>query len=151
MRRRPPDDFRENLQREVQRVFHDLVYHRMPSAHFTEAPWLPQTDLVVTRHAARVILELAGVPRDSVRVRLQGNRLEVSGRRQPPQEPAGAHYHRAEIYFGEFRREIELPWEADPEQVRATHKDGLLEIHLKPAPAPPRHEVPVEDHGETQA
>lgn len=145
--RRRPDEFSQVLQREVERVFHDLVYHRMPSAHFTEAPWSPPADLVVTRDSARVILELAGVPRESVRVRLDGSRLEVCGRRQPPQEPAGAHYHRAEIYFGEFRREIELPWKADPDQVQATHRDGLLEIHLRPAPAGLRREVPIEEHG----
>ena len=51
------------------------------------------------------------VPRESVRVRLRGNTLEVSGRRVPPIEPSGHHYHRAEIYFGSFRRVVELPWQ----------------------------------------
>ncbi|MEK7329538.1 MAG: Hsp20/alpha crystallin family protein [Candidatus Eisenbacteria bacterium] len=140
-----PSNPLENLQREVERLFHDLVYHRHPSAHFAEQPWLPPADLVVSETSARVILELAGVPRGNVRVRLRGRLLEVSGRRTPPQEPAGAHYHRAEIYFGEFSRVIELPWEADEDSVTATYRDGMLEIHLLPSPAPRPTDVPVRE------
>lgn len=135
----------ESLQREVERLFHDLVYRRHPATHFAPSPWSPPADLVVTEQEARVILELAGVPRESVRVRLSGRTLEVSGRRSPPQEPQGAHYHRAEIYFGDFLRVMELPWEADEGQVEAVFRDGMLVVNLKPAPAPRETEVPVRE------
>jgi HSP20 family protein len=142
---RTPSEPLENLQREVERLFHDLVYRRHPSAHFAEQPWQPPADLVVSESSARVILELAGVPRGNVRVRMRGRVIEVSGRRMPPQEPAGAHYHRAEIYFGEFTRVIELPWEADEASVTATYRDGMLEIHLQPSPAPRPTDVPIRE------
>jgi HSP20 family protein len=124
------DDPFESMQREVQRLFHDLVYHRHPATHFGEPSWKPSADLVVTESTARVIIELAGVPRENVRVRLHGNLLEISGRRDPPPRPHGARYHRAEIYFGDFRRLIELPWTADENRVTAKYRDGMLEIHL---------------------
>lgn len=142
---RTPSDPLENIQREVERLFHDLVYRRHPSAHFAEQPWVPPADLVVTDRSARVIVELAGVPRENVRVRLRGNLLEVSGRRVAPQETPGAHYHRAEIYFGEFSRVVELPWEADEASVSAAYRDGMLEIHLKAVPAPTATDVPVRE------
>jgi len=137
------DDPFENLQRELQRLFHDLVYHRHPATHFAEPTWKPATDLVVTHDSARVILELSGVPRDRVRVRLHGNLLEISGRRDPPQGSRDAHYHRAEIYFGDFRRLIELPWIADDTKVDAKYRDGMLEIQLVPAPQARRAEIEV--------
>ena len=143
---RTPSDPLENIQREVERLFHDLVYHRHPSAHFAEQPWVPPADLVVSEQTARVIVELAGVPRENVRVRLRGHLLEVSGRRMPPQEPAGAHYHRAEIYFGEFSRVVELPWEAEEASVSATYRDGMLEIRLRAVPAPRPTDVPVREN-----
>jgi len=120
----------DQFQREAERLFHDLVYQRHPASHFAEQPWLPSADLVVTEDSARVIFELAGVPRESIHVRVSGRVLEVSGRRTPPQEPAGAHYHRAEIYFGEYRRVVELPWEADENSVTAKYTDGFLEVRL---------------------
>jgi len=140
-----PSDHLENIQRQFERMFHDIVYNRHPSAHFAEQPWVPPADLVVSEGAARVIIELAGVPRESVRVRLRGARLEVSGRRPQPQEPAGAHYHRAEIYFGEFSRVIELPWVANEASVVATYRDGMLEIRLQAVPAPRPTDVPVRE------
>ncbi len=140
-----PDDALEGLQREVERLFHDLVYHRHPASHFGEPSWSPPADLVVSPTAARVLLELAGVPRERVSVRLRGRTLEISGRREPPQEASGAHYHRAEIYFGDFRRAIELPWDADETSIQARYRDGLLEIELKRLPAPRPTEVTVEE------
>lgn len=135
----------EIAQREVERLWRDLVYHRHPGSHFAEQPWVPPADVVVSENEVRVILELAGVPRERVRVRLVGRTLEVSGRRVPPHEPAGAHYHRAEIYFGEFQRVIELPWEADEKAIEAEYRDGLLEIRIHAAaPALPK-DVPIQE------
>src|SRR5262245_18198312 len=144
MSRRPSDPL-ANLQREIERLFHNLAYRRLPVAHFAEQPWLPPADLVISGDSARVILELAGVPRENVRVRLRGRLLEVTGRRVPPQEPAGAHYHRAEIYFGEFSRVIELPWDADADSVRATYLDGMLEIQVRPGAPPKPTDVPIQE------
>jgi HSP20 family protein len=134
----------EDTQRNVERLFHDLVYRRHPATHFADASWAPAADVVVSPRGARILLELAGVPKADVRVTLQGRVLEVTGRRQAPREPAEAHYHRAEIYFGEFRRKVELPWAADPEHVEARYHDGMLEIEVVPLQTTVREGVPIE-------
>ena len=90
-----PEDTRQTLQRNVERLLRDLVYQRHHSTHFAEPEWSPAVDLVVGERSVRVIVELAGVPREHVRVRLQGRVLEISGHREPPHEPGGAHYHLA--------------------------------------------------------
>ena len=143
MTHEPPDPL-ESLQREVERLFHDLVYRRHPASHFAEPRWSPAADLVVGKRSARVIFELAGVPHESVKVLLRGNLLEVSGRRTPPQEPSGTHYHRAEIYFGDFRRLVELPWEADDSKVEAVYREGMLEVRLRRAPQEEPKEIEIE-------
>jgi HSP20 family protein len=140
------EDPRLTLQRNVERLLVNLVYQRHPSSHFSEPEWAPAVDLVVAERSARVIVELAGVPRESVSVKLRGNELEISGRREPPHEPSGAHYHRAEILFGDFHRTVELPWDANPDRVEAIYRDGMLEIHLLPAPATTRRHISVEHH-----
>jgi HSP20 family protein len=125
------DDPFQIAQREIERLWRDLVYQRWPHSHFTNEPWAPPVDVMVAADTARVILELAGVPRESVRVRLRGSVLEIVGRRNPPHEMSGARYHRAEIYFGDFRRVVELPWEGDDRRVSAEYRDGMLEIRVK--------------------
>jgi HSP20 family protein len=140
----PPDPLR-SLQCEVERLFHDLVFRQHPASHFAEPRWAPAADLVVAEHSARVIFELAGVPREGVKLLLRGNVLEVSGRRSPPQEQAGTRYHRAEIYFGDFRRVVEIPWEADPSRIEAVYRDGMLEVRLHRVPEPERREISIEE------
>jgi HSP20 family protein len=142
-----PDDTLEGLQREVERLFHDLVYHRHPATHFGEPSWSPPADLVVSPTSARVLLELAGVPRERVRVTLRGRTLEITGRREPPSEARGSHYHRAEIYFGDFRRAIELPWDADEKSIEARFRDGMLEIELSRLPAASATDVAIKERG----
>ena len=142
------DDPFRHLQNEVERMFRQLVYNRNLGAHFGDPTWAPPTDVMVSRDAARVTVELAGVPRERIKVELQGNLLEIRGRRTPPPPPEeGTHYHRAEIWFGDFRRVIELPWVADQDKVDARYRDGMLEIHLVPAPSAQHTAVTIE-HGE---
>ena len=143
------EDPRESLQRSVERLLHNIVYQRHPATHFAEPRWSPALDLMVSEDSARVIVELAGVPRQDVRVRLQGRVLEITGRREAPREAGDAHYHLAEIQFGDFRRSVELPWEADADRVQAFYRDGMLEIHLVPSPAEQRTQLHVEHHGST--
>jgi HSP20 family protein len=101
----------------------------------------------VSPTSARVLLELAGVPREQVRVRLRERTLEITGRREPPKETQGSHYHRAEIYFGDFRRTIELPWDADEHSIQARYREGMLEIELQRLPVARSTEIPVEEKG----
>lgn len=145
MRSRPKDPL--SLQRDVERLLLDLVYQRHPACHFTEPAWGPPVDVVVSERTARVIVELAGVPREQVRVSLQGRLLEIFGRRHPPKDPEEFHYHRAEIRFGDFRRTVELPWEADAASVDARYRDGMLEIHLVRSVTDTSTQVTVERSG----
>jgi HSP20 family protein len=142
---RRTDDPNEVLQRQVEQLFHDLVYRRHPESHFTDAPWAPAADLDVSKDRARVLLELAGIARENVKVRLAGRVLEITGHRPRPTPSPDARYHRAEIFFGEFRRLIELPWDADADHVEARFRDGLLEVTLHRAPVASRTEIPIEE------
>ena len=139
-------DPRFTLDREFARLFHDIVYNRHPASHFTDRAWAPPLDVMVSEQAIRVLVELAGVPREQIRVNLHGRMLEISGRRELPRPPDVSHFHRAEIIFGEFRRTIELPWEPREDSIQATYKDGFLEIQLSAAPAPQRRTIPIEHH-----
>lgn len=146
-----PRDPLEHLQREVERLFRDLVYRRHPASHFAEPAWSPPADLVVSKHDARVLVELAGVRRENIQVRLHGRLLEVSGRREAPRAPGDTHYHRAEIYFGDFRRAVELPWDADGSSIEAQFKDGMLSVHLRRAPASVATQIEIEEPRGTRA
>ncbi len=143
---RQTDPF-EQFQREVERLFHDLVYRRHPATHFADPNWQPAVDVVASESGALVRVELAGISRHDFQVTLQGNLMRVFGRRRPPRDLPPGNYHRAEIFYGPFQRIIELPWPADHDRIEAHYREGILEIHLTPTHIATATEVPIEEEG----
>ena len=74
----------------------------------------------------------------------EGDAARPHARRVPPLDPGESHYHRAEIFFGEFRRSIELPWNADDQSIVARYRDGMLEIEVEPVRSSRTTQITVE-------
>lgn len=81
-----------------------------------------------------VFVDLAGVPRESVELLVQPDRLVIRGRRPAP-EPDGeaadqCHLLALEIDHGAFERTLELPQAVNPDDVATEYRDGLFRIAL---------------------
>ena len=50
---------------------------------------------------------------------------------------------RVELYFGPFRRRVMLPYEVDPETVKAEFEDGVLTRTLPKRPSCEAHEISI--------
>lgn len=74
--------------------------------------------------------DLPGVGADDVDVSLQNNRLTITGTRKSEEKKEGERFHFYERSFGSFSRSLVLPESADPEQIDADMKDGVLTIHI---------------------
>lgn len=77
-----------------------------------------------------IYLFVAGVDTESLDLSIQQNLLTVAGERRLPVEE-GAEYYRKERYDGAFRRVVTLPDDANPDQVEAGYRDGVLHISIK--------------------
>jgi HSP20 family protein len=56
--------------------------------------------------------------------------LTIEGKKSREEKVNEDNYCRSERAFGSFSRSIELPTEVNDEQVKATFKNGVLEIRL---------------------
>ena len=58
--------------------------------------------------------------------------LVIAGERKTPAESAGAResVYANERFLGSFRRVVNLPEDADPTQVEATLKEGVLHVRV---------------------
>ena len=92
--------------------------------------WLPAVDIRETDKEYLVIAELPGLRREDVKVRLEGDVLTVEGERRHEKETKGERTHRIERAYGSFQRRFSLPDDADPGDVRAEAKDGVLTVHV---------------------
>lgn len=98
----------------------------------------PKTNLYDTGDSFAVWIEVPGVSKDHLTVKLQGNYLEISGKREIA-VPEGFSVHRMERKETAFTRSFTLPAEVEFDKVEARLENGILTLNLpKAAAAKPR-------------
>jgi len=92
--------------------------------------WNPQLD--VTEEDDRFILEvdLPGVRREDVSIKVEGGTLVIAGTRKIVRRTVGARYSHCERVSGSFRRTIPLPREIDEGGIAAALEEGILRVEL---------------------
>lgn len=110
------------------------------SSTFSPSPWFsgirsvrqgtyPPLNVGSSADGVDVYLFAAGIDPKSLDLSMQQNLLTISGKREEsPQE--GATYYRRERFTGSFQRVLTLPEDVDPDQVKATYRDGVLHVHV---------------------
>ncbi|NNK57208.1 MAG: Hsp20/alpha crystallin family protein [Desulfofustis sp.] len=98
----------------------------------------PRTNLYDKGDLFELVAEVPGLSNEDLDVKIQGNYLEISGKREV-EIPNGYRAHRNERGSASFTRSLTLPSEVDSSRVSATLKDGLLVLTLpKSEAAKPR-------------
>jgi len=123
-------------------MLRDLMAEALPT--ITRGPgFSPDVDVFETDGAHLLHVDLPGVDKADVRVRLEGARLVVEGERRKV-EPEGAAARSLERGFGTFRREFLLPPDVDGEGVKASLDDGVLTVSVPRAGGGAR-DIPIGD------
>ena len=110
-----------------------------------ERGWTPAVDVFEREGDLVIRASVAGVKPDELDIRFEDGRLTIAGTRTTSTEDTeqGTVYRR-EIQYGAFARTIQLPERVDVSAIKATHKEGILEIVVpKPAELQP-HKIAVE-------
>jgi HSP20 family protein len=97
------------------------------------AQWSPQIEVFERGGNLVVHADLPAVKRDDIEVNVDNDVLTIRGERRQESREAEGGYRRTERSYGAFFRQIPLPDGVDPNQVRATYADGVLEV-VVPAP-----------------
>ncbi len=94
----------------------------------------PRTNLYDSGDKIQVIAEVPGMSKEDLKVRIQGNYLELSGTRNL-EAPKGYKIHRNERNVTTFTRSFTLPSEVNADKIEAILQDGLLTLALPKAEA----------------
>jgi HSP20 family protein len=92
------------------------------------AAWSPRANLAETATDLELTGELPGVKPEDGHVELHDGELWVTGEMKDETEEKGKTFHKVERRYGEFRRVLPLPAEADKEKVEARLTDGVLKV-----------------------
>jgi HSP20 family protein len=120
-----------DIQTEVNRLF-DNFFGR-PASGTGNRTWAPSVDMYATKDDLVVTLEVPGVAEKDVNVSITGDLLTVKGERRFENQVKEQDLLHVERTYGKFERLIQLPMAVQADRVKATYRDGVLEIKLPKA------------------
>ncbi len=92
---------------------------------------LPLQDVYETERTIEIVLDVPGVPAETVRVLIKAGVVLVVGEKDRPEPTHGpASFHLVERDFGRFARAVRVHAAIDASKTRARLKDGELRIVL---------------------
>ena len=95
--------------------------------------WAPVFDMHETKDEVVLNFELPGVSDKDVSLSITGDLLTLKGERTANREFTDENAYRAERVYGKFERSVELPMPVQADKVKATYRDGVLEVKLPKA------------------
>lgn len=121
--------------RDMERIMGDFFGRRpwWPERWFrTEGMELtaPVVDLYEEKDDIVVKAELPGIEKNNIEVNLADHTLTIKGEKKKEEETKEKNYYRSERSYGSFVRTLELPKDVHTDKVKATFKDGILEVRL---------------------
>jgi HSP20 family molecular chaperone IbpA len=127
------DPIRRITLRLLQSAPEDFTF-RLASFQFAPPTWQPPINAYRCEKGIRICVDLAGVDRKEIDLRVEPHRVVIRGQRdvsepKHPLDPA-VEMLAMEIDYGPFERIVELFDEVDVEKVHAEQMNGLLWIHL---------------------
>ena len=131
-------DFRS----EMDRLFED--FFRPTPASQDWAALTPPVDVVETPEAYVFRADLPGVDGKAVKVSVTGDTLTFRGERKREDKQTEGALQRFERAYGVFERSFTLGTPVRADQVKATYRDGVLEIRVPKAEEARQREVEVQ-------
>lgn len=128
----------DQLHAKMNRIFGNYDTPRPLATMWGVSDQGPRTNLCDAGEALELTMELPGIAKDAINIKLQGNYLEISGTRKSD-VPNGYEAHRLERGETSFTRSFTLPTEIDTARVEAQLTNGILTLKMpKQEAAKPR-------------
>lgn len=124
----------------------DRVWHGgLSTAPLDGQDWAPAIDMSDAPDAYHLRVEVPGLSAEDVEVSILSNVLVVKGCKKEPGDPGGKDRRRlrSECRYGSFCRRIELTSGVNEEGIRASCRNGVLELVLPKKAEPQGRTVPV--------
>jgi HSP20 family protein len=134
-----------DIQSEVNRLFDNFFGRPATAATPSGRAWVPAVDMHETANDLVLKVEMPGVRDKDVSVSITGDLLTIKGeRRWSEDEGRDQKPLHVERVYGQFERVIQLPLAVQGDKVKATYRDGVLEITLPKAESLKPREVTID-------
>ncbi len=90
----------------------------------------PFIDVIETEKEVIATADMPGLEKENIKINLTEDRLEISAETEHEEKKEEKGYVYRERSSGSFYRAISLPSPVDPDNSKATYKNGVLEIEM---------------------
>jgi len=97
----------------------------------TTVDWAPRVDISETDKEFLIKAEIPDVKKDDVKVTIDKGVLTIRGEKKQEKEEKGKKFHRVECQYGSFTRSFTLPDNVDETAIKASFKDGMLNVQIQ--------------------
>jgi HSP20 family protein len=97
----------------------------------TTGDWSPRVDISETDKEVVIKAEIPDVKKKDVKVTVDNGVLTIQGEKKHEKEEKGKKFHRVECRYGSFTRSFSLPENIDETKIKASFKDGMLNLQIQ--------------------
>ncbi len=126
----------DEMKRDMERLFDEVFdpAHRRPRRWWPKPSETmlvaPNIDMYDRKGEIVIKAELPGIEKENIDLSITKDTVVLKGEIKKEEETKEENYYLCERVSGKFTRTIDIPAEVDAEKVRATFKNGVLEIVL---------------------
>ena len=118
-----------SLRREMDRLWENFFGER-PLTRIWEREWIPSLEMSETKDNFVVKAEVPGINAKDIDISLTGDVLTIKGEKKQEKDETEEDYHLVERSYGSFSRSVRLPAEVESDRIKASYKNGILNITL---------------------
>ena len=132
----------DSMRRRMDEMFGSFP-SRLPSRLFDGEMWTPTIEVFQDKDDLVVRADLPGVESKDVKVTLVDDVLTIEGERKEEHKIDEENLWFRESRYGDFLRRIAVPTGTSPEVIKASFKDGVLEVRVPMPVAMKPKEIPI--------
>ena len=121
------------IQSRINELFEDTFGRPRAQQTAATGAWCPPVDILESKDSYLIRVELPGMKREDLKTEVNEGVLTLSGERHQEKPANGVEYHRAERVAGKFSRSFYLPQTVKHDGIKATYRDGILEVQVPKA------------------
>ena len=89
---------------------------------------IPAVNIIENKDEYRIDVAAPGLNKEDFKIHLENNVLNVSSEKEEKREEKDERIMRKEFSYASFNRSFTLPMTVNSEKIKATHKEGILQI-----------------------
>lgn len=134
------------IQSRINDLFDDTFGRSRYSVNSTNGTWLPPVDILESKDSYLIRAELPGMKKENFNLEVKDGTLTLTGEKKFEEPADGVNYHRVERVSGKFVRSFYLPETVNSDDIKATYRDGILEIRVPKTEAAKPKQIAVAVH-----